>query len=148
MELSLLIPSEVRLKVLRYFCLDIGGGSVHVNELARLLGLAPQPVHRELLRLETWGFLLSQKTGNLRQFRANKKFLYFKPVCEMFALEKNLSRTEAQIIKEYSLQRAITRKPQIKISAELLMALSQKNTKPRSYDEEIFLKNQQSKPRA
>lgn len=148
MELSLLIPSETRLKILRHFCLEEETGPVHVNELARLLALSPQPAHRELLRLETWGFLLSQKTGNLRQFRLNKKFPYFKPLCEIFTLEKNLSDTAPQSIKEYSLDRAITRKSRVKISVELLRALSQKNTKPRSYDEEVFLKNQDTKSRA
>lgn len=144
MELSLLIPSETRLKILRHFCLKADIEPVHVNELARILAISPQPTHRELLRLETWGFLLSQKTGNLRQFRVNKKFSYFKLLCEMFALEKTLSGTPSQIIKKYSLNGVVARRSRVKISSELLMALSQKSTKPRSYDEEIFLKNQQS----
>ena len=44
---------------------------VHPRELARRLGRAPQPVGRELDRLETAGILVSELVGRARRYRVD-----------------------------------------------------------------------------
>ena len=46
--------------------------ALHLNEIIRLTGLGSASAQRELRRLSDAGLILSQRVGNVRQFRANK----------------------------------------------------------------------------
>ncbi len=50
---------------------------LHVRELARLTGVSPGSLHRELRNLADWGLLLRQETGRQVYYRAN-------PQCPIF----------------------------------------------------------------
>jgi predicted nucleotidyltransferase len=46
--------------------------ALHLNEIIRLTGLGSSSVQRELRRLVDAGLIVSQRVGNVRQFRPNK----------------------------------------------------------------------------
>ena len=60
MDLSFLIPSKVRRKVLAYF-VDNPDAQVGIRELARGLKVSPQQAFRELCNLESSGFFFFLK---------------------------------------------------------------------------------------
>lgn len=144
MDLSFLIPSATRRQVLEYFIFS-PDTQVHVNELARTLGRAPQLIYRELINLENWGFLFSAKRGNQRVFRVNKRFVFFKPMAEMFSSYREEQNRSYQIVATYNLKDMIKRQKNTPVPKELIPGLTSQRTRPRSYDEEILL---QGRPNA
>lgn len=138
MDLSFLIPSKMRRRLLDYFTID-PDAQVYVNELARELKAAPQPVYRELINLENWGFLFSSKRGNQRVFRVNKRFIFFKPIAEMlenYRKERGRTYTVAAVYDLKSMIREQKNKP---VPESLKAGLLKPRRRPRSYDEEILL---------
>ncbi len=139
MDLSFLIPSKIRRGVLAYFVGD-PEAQVYVRELARELKCSPNQAYRELLNLEGWGMLFSSSRGNQRVFRLNKKFRYFKPICEIFELWDFEKSFEPKIIKTIDYQKMVKRLRKIPVPPELIPGLTSKRKKPRAWAEEKSLK--------
>lgn len=142
MDLAFLIPSKVRRAVLGYFVTNPEAKPC-IRELARELKLSPQMVYRELLNLESWGFLFSSKQANLRVFRLNNKFPCYLPIRDLVrqcTLENN--RTY-QIDKIYQLTEEVKRLKRTPIPPELRTDLRLQRNKPRAYDEERLLDKKQ-----
>ncbi len=53
------------------------GEGFHLNEIMRLTGLGSASAQRELKRLHESGLILSERIGNVRQFRPNKNSLVY-----------------------------------------------------------------------
>ena len=58
--------------------------SYHVRELARLTGIPPGTLHKELARLEENGLLLREKQGNQVRYRANRDCPVFAELSGLF----------------------------------------------------------------
>ncbi len=71
------LRSKVTQKVLNYFFLN-PHESLHINELARTLGLDKRNLVKKLRELEKIGILKSEKKANLRLFSLDRKFPLFK----------------------------------------------------------------------
>ena len=139
MDLSFLIPSKVRRKVLEFF-VNEPNAQLHVRELARELNLSPQLTYRELINLENWGFLFSSKRGNQRVYRLNEKFIFNQPIKMIF---QNMADENSQkyVVKNTFDWKKLSKKyDKIPISKNLASGLTAKETKPRSYEEEKILK--------
>lgn len=143
MDLAFLIPSKVRRAVLNYFVSNPEAKPC-IRELARELKLSPQMVYRELLNLESWGFLFSSKQANLRVFRLNNKFPCYLPIRELWQ-RWNLENNRAyQIDKIYRLEDEVRRLKKIPIAPALMVDLRRQRKKPRAYDEEKLLGKKQT----
>lgn len=142
MDLAFLIPSKVRRAVLEYF---IGNpeARVCIRELARLIKLSPQLVYRELLNLESWGFLFSSRQANLRVFRLNNKFPLYSPIRDLLRQWNLENNRTYQIDKIYRLEDEVKRLRKIPVAPELMADLRPQRKKPRSYDEEKLLNKKQ-----
>lgn len=138
MDLSFLIPSQMRRTLLAYFVTN-PEAQVYVNELAREVKRAPQLVYRELINLENWGFLFSSKRGNQRVFRVNQRFVYWNSIQDFFKRYAQEQNRVYQVNKTYELEATAKRLKKIPVPKELIPGLLGKKTKPRAYDEEILL---------
>jgi hypothetical protein len=139
MDLSFLIPSKIRRRVLEFFVenpeLQMG-----VRELARELQAAPQPVYRELLNLENWGFLFSSRRGNQRAFRLNKKFPFYPPIADLFRRMKEENNREFKVAKVLDWEKLSEEYKKIPVPESLIPGLKAQRTKPRAWAEEKLLK--------
>lgn len=138
MDLSFLIPSKTRRRLLEYFVEnpDAQGG---IREIASIIGLAPQLVYRELVNLENWGFLFSSKRGSRRLFRLNNKFPLYFSIREMIKAFKEEQSRNYTIDKTYNLKAMIKRLRKTSVPKELIPGLTAKRKKPRSWTEEKIL---------
>ncbi len=66
---ALFTPAQQKLLGLLFVRVDEG---FHLNEIMRLTGLGSASAQRELKRLHEAGLILSERIGNVRQFRPNK----------------------------------------------------------------------------
>ncbi|MBX7148523.1 winged helix-turn-helix domain-containing protein [bacterium] len=140
MDLTFLIPSKTRLKVLEYFVLN-PDEKVHVNELARRLNLAPQLTYRELINMENWGFLFSSKSGNQRVYRVNKKFVYWEQIAELIEKRNQIKALQPPTISKVIDWDELSKEYRtIKIPATLDKNLKMKKNTPRAYTEEKMMK--------
>lgn len=139
MDLSFLIPSKMRRKVLQYFC-ENPEIKVHVRELARQLEAAPQVVYRELINLENWGMLFAEKQGNQRVYSLNQRFYLLKPIQKLFLLIQEEENREYSIENTYTVKEIVALAKKTKIPESLIAQLQRPRTKPRAYDETILLR--------
>ncbi|MCP5464955.1 MAG: winged helix-turn-helix transcriptional regulator [Deltaproteobacteria bacterium] len=136
MDLSLLIPSDTRRSVLKYFSTN-EDAEVYVNELARILELSPQLIYRELIILEEWGYLFSYKRGNQRVFKINDRFVLKDTIKELFE-KSECPLPDISEVFDWSYLK--------KQYARLTGTDEEKNThlqqnKPRAYQEEKIMKD-------
>ena len=66
---ALFTPAQQKLLALLFVRVD---EALHLNEIRRLTGLGSASLQRELRRLVDAGLIVSQRTGNIRLFHANK----------------------------------------------------------------------------
>jgi len=66
---ALFTPAQQKLLALLFVRAD---EAFHLNEIIRLTGLGSASAQRELRRLDDAGLVVSQRIGNVRQFRANQ----------------------------------------------------------------------------
>lgn len=66
---ALFTPAQQKLLALLFVRVD---DAWHLNEIIRLTGLGSASAQRELRRLVDAGLIVSQRVGNVRQFRPNK----------------------------------------------------------------------------
>jgi predicted nucleotidyltransferase len=66
---ALFTPAQQKLLALLFVRVD---DAFYLNEIIRLTGLGSASAQRELRRLADAGLILSQRVGNVRQFRPNK----------------------------------------------------------------------------
>lgn len=144
MDLSFLIPSKVRRSVLEYFVKN-PETELHMSELARELSLSPQLVYRELINMENWGFLFSSKRGNQRVFRLNKKFPFFPVVRDFVNIHETEQNRTYKIKNVYKLNDVVERLSKIPVPTELIPGLLTKDTKPRAFDEQKILEQENEK---
>jgi DNA-binding transcriptional ArsR family regulator len=67
---ALFTPAQQKLLALLFVRVD---DALHLNEILRLTGMGSASLQRELKRLSDAGLIVSQRIGNIRQFRANKE---------------------------------------------------------------------------
>ena len=139
MDLSFLIPSKIRRLVLAYFVVN-PDAEVGIRELARELKESPQTVYRELVNLESWGFLFSSRRGNQRAFRFNKKFVLSPPIRDLFARYRQEQNRVYTVSKVHKLSDIVQRAGKISVPEALIPGLTSRRRKPRSYSEEKTLK--------
>lgn len=138
MDLGFLIPSNSRRVILGYFTSN-QDAQAYVNELARELALAPQLVYRELINLENWGILISTKRGNQRVFSVNKRFIFLKPIIELFSRYNQAQHPKYETIASYDLKEMIREQKKIPVPKELVAGLQSPRRRPRAYDEDTIL---------
>ena len=138
MDLSFLIPSKTRRLVLAYF-VDNPDAQMGVRELARELKTSPQVLYRELLNLESWGFLFSSKRVTQRAFRLNTRFPLYPSIKDLYARLKMEQNKTYEIVATYDLKEMASKLRKIPVPPELIPGLTSKRQKPRSYDEAKFL---------
>jgi len=139
MDLSFLIPSRVRRKVLQYW-VENPESQMGVRELARALGMSPQQTFRELTNLESLGILFSSRRGNQRAYRLNARFPLYPPIRDLFLRYKEEQNRVYEIDKVYEMNDFVKKVRSIPVPPELIPGLTSKRKKPRSYDEEKILK--------
>lgn len=139
MDLSFLIPSKIRRKVLAYF-VENPEAQVYIRELARELKVSPQQAYRELLNLEGWGMLFSSAQGNQRVFRLNKKFPFNPIIKDLFERYKIEQNRKLEVVKTYDFNKEVKRLRKIPVPPELIPGLTSKRKKPRAWAEEKALK--------
>lgn len=144
MDLSFLIPSKVRRSVLEYYVRN-PEVQVYVRELARDLALSPQLVYRELINMENWGFLFSSKRGNQRVFRLNKKFPFYPAIRDLINIYETEQNRTYKIKNVYKLNDVVKRLSKIPVPTELIPGLLSKDTKPRAFDEQKILDQENEK---
>lgn len=66
---ALFTPAQQKVLALLFVRVD---DALHLNEIIRLTGLGSASAQRELRRLADAGLIVSQRVGNVRQFRPNK----------------------------------------------------------------------------
>lgn len=142
MDLSFLIPSRIRRRVLEFF-VDEPDAQISIRELARQLKESPQQVYRELLNMENLGFLFSSKQGNQRVFRLNKRFFLLPAIQSLFERYKAEQNRTYEIDRVYNLDERIQELKKIPVPQEL--TLQTKRKKPRAYGEEKILKRHEEK---
>jgi hypothetical protein len=130
MDLSFLIPSKSRRCVLAFFS-DEPKAQVYVHELAKELNMPAQLIYRELINLESWGFLFSYKRGNQRVFQINNKFILKDAVIALFQKQNYPEVTINQVFQWKSLKQKYNAIPHSPLDNK-----ARKQKKPRSYDEE------------
>lgn len=139
MDLSFLIPSRVRRSVLASF-VDNPEAQVGIRELARELKLPPQQVFRELVNLESWGFLFSSKRGSQRAFRRNQRFPLYPSIRDLFTADQKENSREYEVVGIEKLEDVVRRVSKIPVPPELIPGLTARRNKPRAYAEEKILK--------
>lgn len=138
MDLRFLIPSRTRRDTLAYFIKNPDTRACG-REVARLLKTPAQLVYRELLNLESWGFLLSVKQGNQRVFYLNERFPLYAPIRDLFTAYTRETQRPYEIAASYRLRETAKRLKGIPIPAELTLRLKSPRTKPRSFAESKLL---------
>lgn len=138
MDIRFLIPSKTRQQVLAYF---VHNPEVRYcgREMARALKASPQLVYRELINLESWGFLSSNKQGNQRVFSLNQRFPLYPPIRDLFLIYTQEQTRSYNISKVYRLDSVLKRVKKIVIPPELEVALMSPRKRPRAFTETKFL---------
>lgn len=139
MDLSFLIPSRVRRKVLAYF-VEEPEAQVYVRELARLIEEPPQQVYRELINMENWGFLFSSKRGRQRVYRLNKKFPFYPPLRDLWKQLKIENSRQLNVSQVFDWKELEAQYDQVPVTPEMAEGLKKPRKRPRSYAEEKLLK--------
>lgn len=75
--LEVFISSKTRRKIITVFT-KYPDLSAHVRGLAKMVREDTGNVHRELVRLEKAGFVVSSKSHNTKVYRANPDFLLYR----------------------------------------------------------------------
>lgn len=78
-------------------------GQGHINGIAKTFGLSPGQVQRQLEKLETGGILVSQFSGNTKNFRINPRLAIKTELTAM--LEKMLTLIPEAETEKYYRQR-------------------------------------------
>ena len=94
--LERLFTSKTRVKILTLFLLN-PDRELHFREITRIVDENLNAVRRELTNLEDIGLLMSSRTGNLRQYKINKKMPLYED------LQSIVLKTEgvAKILQEH-----------------------------------------------
>lgn len=77
---ALFTPAQQKLLGLLFVRVNQG---FHLNEIMRLTGLGSASAQRELKRLHESGVILSERIGNVRQFRPNKECIVYAELTSM-----------------------------------------------------------------
>lgn len=139
MDLSFLIPSKVRRLVLDYFVLN-PEAQVGIRELARELKISPQESFRELCNLESWGMLFSSRRGTERAFRLNQRFRLYPPIRDLMTFYREEQNRKYEVNKTYKMSEIVEQARKVPVPKELILGLTSKRKRPRSYEEERTLK--------
>jgi len=95
--LESLISSKIKRAILNKF-LTNPEEKYYVRQLAIIINASVGTIHRELVKLEESGILISEKLGNLRFFCINKRNPLYKELKEMiFKTEGIKGRMEAEL---------------------------------------------------
>jgi len=78
-------------------------GEGHINGIAKTFDIAPSQVQLQLEKLESGGILVSQFSGNTKNFRINPRLAIKKELTDL--LEKMLILTPASETEEYFRER-------------------------------------------
>lgn len=89
--LDILITSRVRRKILVVYA-KYPDFKTHVRGLAKLIKEDPGNIQRELKKLESAGFLLSEKQGNTKIYHTNKHYPLFKELQSIVLKSQNLRK--------------------------------------------------------
>lgn len=77
---ALFTPAQQKLLGLMFVRVNEG---FHLNEIMRLTGLGSASAQRELRRLHESGLIVSERIGNVRQFRPNKESLVYEELASI-----------------------------------------------------------------
>lgn len=77
---ALFTPAQQKLLGLMFVRVNEG---FHLNEIMRLTGLGSASAQRELKRLHESGLIVSERIGNVRQFRPNKESLVYEELASI-----------------------------------------------------------------
>lgn len=77
---ALFTPAQQKLLGLMFVRVNEG---FHLNEIMRLTGLGSASAQRELKRLHESGLIVSERIGNVRQFRPNKQSLVYEELASI-----------------------------------------------------------------
>ena len=102
---QVLFGNVVAEKVLLYIA-NYGEG--YINKIAKIYGIAPSQVQKQLKRLEEGGVLVSRLTGNLRVFTFNPRFALRKELLAL--LEKELELLPKETVQKYYRERTRPRR--------------------------------------
>lgn len=95
-----LFGNAVAEKVMLYIA-NYGEG--YINKMAKVYGISPSQIQKQLVKLEAGGILVSRLTGNLRVFTFNPRLAIKKEL--LVLLEKELSLFTDEITKKYYRER-------------------------------------------
>ena len=90
--LDVFITSRVRRKILVVFA-KYPDFKTHVRALSKLIKEDPGNIQRELRRLETANFLVSQRKGHMVIYQTNKKFPILKELQSMVIKSQQYTAT-------------------------------------------------------
>jgi DNA-binding IclR family transcriptional regulator len=100
---ALFTPAQQKLLGLLFVRVNEG---FHLNEIMRLTGLGSASAQRELKRLHESGLIVSERIGNVRQFRPNKENLVYAELASLvkktFGLVSVLNSALAPMRKQLS----------------------------------------------
>jgi DNA-binding transcriptional ArsR family regulator len=100
---ALFTPAQQKLLGLLFVRVNEG---FHLNEIMRLTGLGSASAQRELKRLHECGLIVSERIGNVRQFRPNKDNLVYAELASLvkktFGLVSVLNSALAPMRKQLS----------------------------------------------
>ena len=100
---ALFTPAQQKLLGLLFVRVNEG---FHLNEIMRLTGLGSASAQRELKRLHESGLIVSERIGNVRQFRPNKENLVYPELASLvkktFGLVSVLNSALAPMRKQLS----------------------------------------------
>ena len=102
---QVLFGNAVAEKVLLYIA-NYGEG--YINKIAKIYGISPSQVQKQLMRLEAGGVLVSRLTGNLRVFTFNPRFALRKELLAL--LERELELLPKETVQKYYRERARPRR--------------------------------------
>jgi hypothetical protein len=139
MDLSFLIPSQVRRSVIDYFVQN-PDAQMGIREMARALKTSPQETFRELCNLESWGLLFSSRRGLERAFRLNQKFRLYFPIRDLFQIYKTEQNRVYEVDRVYEMEDMVAEAKKNPVPPKMIPALTSPRKKPRSYSEEKSLK--------
>jgi len=94
---EVLIGSKAKAAIIRLLYLN-EGRKFHIREVSRLLGINVNQARRELIGLANDGVLKEEKTGNLRLFQVDERFLLHD---ELAGLVRKSAGFEQVIKKEF-----------------------------------------------
>lgn len=100
-----LFGNAVAEKVLLYVA-NYGEG--YINKIAKVYGISPSQVQKQLMRLEEGGIFVSRLTGNLRVFTFNPRLAIKKELLAL--LEKELTLISLEDTKKYYRERTRPRR--------------------------------------